>query len=131
MLSIGALARRSGVKVPTIRYYEQLGLIDAPVRSDGNQRRYTDAQAQRLGFIRHARDLGLSLDAIRDLLRLCAPALPDCNALRRSWTALCRTAMRARCAIATSFSRLAIIRFARTSIEGAALLRAGGDIPID
>jgi DNA-binding transcriptional MerR regulator len=70
MLSIGEMARRSGVKVPTIRYYEQMGLIDAPERSAGNQRRYTRAELDRLTFIRHARDLGLSLEAIRELVRL-------------------------------------------------------------
>ena len=75
MLSIGALARQTGVKVPTIRYYEQVGLLDQPPRSDGNQRRYTPAQADRLAFIRHARDLGLGIDAIRELIAL--SALPD------------------------------------------------------
>ena len=70
MYSIGEMARRSGVKVPTIRYYEQIGLLEAPERSAGNQRRYTKAQLERLSFIRHARDLGLSLDAIGDLARL-------------------------------------------------------------
>ncbi|MGI9423153.1 MAG: MerR family transcriptional regulator [Hyphomicrobiaceae bacterium] len=70
MLSIGALSRQTGVKVPTIRYYEQMGLIEAPERSQGNQRRYSRAETERLGFIKHARDLGLSLEAIRDLVRL-------------------------------------------------------------
>lgn len=70
MISIGALARGTGVKVPTIRYYEQLGLIDAPERSMGNQRRYGAAHLERLSFIRHARDLGLSIRAIRDLIRI-------------------------------------------------------------
>lgn len=70
MFSIGDMARRSGVKVPTIRYYEQTGLLDAPERSEGNQRRYTKAELDRLVFIRHARDLGLTIEAIRDLLEL-------------------------------------------------------------
>ncbi len=70
MISIGELAIRTGVKIPTIRYYEQQGLIAAPHRSSGNQRRYSAQDAKRLGFIRHARDLGLPLDAIRELLRL-------------------------------------------------------------
>ena len=52
MLSIGEMARRSGVKVPTIRYYEQMGLIAAPERSSGNQRRYTKRELDRLTFIR-------------------------------------------------------------------------------
>ncbi|WP_274629757.1 MerR family transcriptional regulator [Arvimicrobium flavum] len=70
MLSIGDMARRSGVKVPTIRYYEQMGLLDAAERSEGNQRRYEKAELDRLVFIKHARDLGLTIDAIRDLLDL-------------------------------------------------------------
>lgn len=70
MLSIGDLSRRTGVKIPTIRYYEQMGLIQAPERSEGNQRRYTANELQRLSFIKHARDLGLNIDAIRDLTEL-------------------------------------------------------------
>lgn len=70
MFSIGDIAKRTGVKVPTIRYYEQLGLITAPLRSRGNQRRYSGEDARRLGFIKHARDLGLPLEAVRELLRL-------------------------------------------------------------
>ncbi|MDA4844216.1 MerR family transcriptional regulator [Hoeflea poritis] len=83
MFSIGQIARRTGVKVPTIRYYEQMGLIEAPERSQGNQRRYSKAELEQLGFIKHARDLGLSIDAIRDLLRLNAhPEMPCAEADR-------------------------------------------------
>ena len=70
MYSIGALSRRTGVKVPTIRYYEQTGLLAPPERTEGNQRRYSEPEAERLGFIKHARDLGFSIDAIRDLIDL-------------------------------------------------------------
>ena len=70
MYSIGDLSRRTGVKVPTIRYYEQMGLIAAPDRSEGNQRRYERAELERLTFIRHARDLGFPIEAIRELLAL-------------------------------------------------------------
>jgi DNA-binding transcriptional MerR regulator len=70
MISIGEMSRRSNVKVPTIRFYEQKGLISAPERSEGNQRRYTNQELQRLSFIRHARDLGLTIDAIRELIEL-------------------------------------------------------------
>lgn len=81
MLSIGEMSRRSGVKVPTIRYYEEMGLIAAPERSSGNQRRYTKRELDRLTFIRHARDLGLSLDAIRELVRLSEhPEMPCAEA---------------------------------------------------
>jgi DNA-binding transcriptional MerR regulator len=67
---IGEAARQSGVKVPTIRYYEQIGLLPAPVRSEGNRRHYDDADLRRLVFIRHARELGFEIDAIRTLLAL-------------------------------------------------------------
>ncbi len=70
MYSIGEVARRSGVKVPTIRYYEQMGLLAEPGRTEGNQRRYGDAELERLNFIRHARELGMAMSAIRELLEL-------------------------------------------------------------
>lgn len=70
MVSIGELSKRTKVKVPTIRYYEDKGLLPAPVRTAGNQRRYTSEAAERLSFIRHARDLGFSIDAISSLIEL-------------------------------------------------------------
>jgi len=70
MVSIGQLSKRTGVKIPTIRYYEQMGLIDAPERSEGNQRRYTPDGLSRLSFIRHSRDLGFSIQDIKGLLEL-------------------------------------------------------------
>lgn len=69
-LSIGALARRARCKVQTIRYYEQVGLMPQPGRTAGNQRWYGEAHADRLAFIRHSRELGFSLDSIRELLKL-------------------------------------------------------------
>ena len=70
MLTIGKLGSAAGVKVPTIRYYEQIGLLPEPDRSSGNQRLYPKAAQDRLAFVRHARELGFPLDAIRDLLSL-------------------------------------------------------------
>ena len=70
MFSIGELSKSSGVKVPTIRYYEQIGLMAPSDRSQGNQRRYETDGLKRLIFIKHARDLGFSLDDIRSLLHL-------------------------------------------------------------
>ncbi|MEX3008530.1 helix-turn-helix domain-containing protein [Hoeflea sp. TYP-13] len=78
MFTIGQISRRTGVKVPTIRYYEQMGLIEAPERSEGNQRRYSKNELDQLGFIKHARDLGISIDAIRDLIRLNAHPETPC-----------------------------------------------------
>lgn len=69
-LSIGDLAARTATKVQTIRFYEQEGLMPAPPRSSGGQRRYSEHHARRLGFIRHARELGFPLDAVRELLHL-------------------------------------------------------------
>jgi Cu(I)-responsive transcriptional regulator len=70
MLSIGTLSRRTGTKVQTIRYYEQIGLMREPGRTEGGQRRYREGDLDRLAFIRHARQLGFALDAIRELLAL-------------------------------------------------------------
>ncbi|KHQ49862.1 MULTISPECIES: MerR family transcriptional regulator [Mameliella] len=70
MLSIGTLAKRTGTKVQTIRYYEQIGLMPEPGRTDGGQRRYGDVELDRLSFIRHSRQLGFTLSAIRELLHL-------------------------------------------------------------
>lgn len=69
-VTIGEASRRCGVKVPTIRYYESIGLLVAPARSDSNRRTYGDADLRRLSFIRHARDLGFEVDAVRTLLAL-------------------------------------------------------------
>ncbi len=68
--SIGEAAQRSGVKVPTIRYYEQIGLLSVPDRTDGNRRSYGSTDLRRLAFIRHSRELGFEIDAIRTLLTL-------------------------------------------------------------
>ena len=80
MLTIGKLSAETGVKVPTARYYEQIGLLPPPERSSGNQRLYGRLARQRLAFIRHAHALGFPLEAIRDLLSLSdRPELP-CSA---------------------------------------------------
>lgn len=68
--SIGEIGRDSGTKVPTIRYYEQIGLLAPVERTEGNQRRYDERARERLTFVRHARALGFSLDAVRELLEL-------------------------------------------------------------
>jgi DNA-binding transcriptional MerR regulator len=67
---IGIASTRSGVKVPTIRYYEEIGLLPAPPRTKSNRRRYDHADLRRLVFIRHARQLGFEIDAIRALLTI-------------------------------------------------------------
>ena len=69
-VSIGAAAQATGVKIPTIRYYESSGLLSSPERTASNRRLYSDADLHRLAFIRHARELGFETDAIRALLVL-------------------------------------------------------------
>lgn len=69
-LTIGRAAESAGCKVQTVRYYEQIGLLPIPPRSEGNQRLYGPEDIRRLAFIRHARQLGFPLQAIRDLLSL-------------------------------------------------------------
>jgi DNA-binding transcriptional MerR regulator len=69
-LTIGELSRRTEVKIPTIRYYEQIGLLAEPIRTEGQQRRYRAEDVRRLNFIRHARELGFEVEAIRQLLDL-------------------------------------------------------------
>ena len=68
--SIGRLSRDAGVKVTTIRYYEQIGLLDEPDRTDGGRRTYDVEALDRLRLIRHARDLGFSIEAIREFIAL-------------------------------------------------------------
>jgi DNA-binding transcriptional MerR regulator len=80
-LGIGDLARATGVKVPTIRYYEQIGLMPSVDRTEGNQRRYGQGERRRLAFVKHARDLGFSIEEIRDLLALSDHPERSCNAV--------------------------------------------------
>ena len=68
--TIGALSRRTGCKVETIRYYERIGLLPPPPRSAGGQRHYGEDGLKRLTFIRRSRELGFSLEEVRGLLRL-------------------------------------------------------------
>ena len=69
-LTIGRVAKATGCKVQTIRYYEEIGILPPPDRSGGNQRIYETDHISRLLFIRHARELGFPLAAIRALLSL-------------------------------------------------------------
>jgi DNA-binding transcriptional MerR regulator len=82
-LSIGALARRTGSNIQTIRYYEQIGLLPAPPRTEGGQRRYGADVVHRLAFIRHARDLGFDIDSIRELMQLAGTPERPCDDVDR------------------------------------------------
>ena len=81
-LLIGALSKRTGCNIETIRYYEKIGLLPAPPRSSGRRRLYTDTHRKRLTFIRRCRQLGFSLDEIRELLDLVDGGSYTCNEVR-------------------------------------------------
>ncbi|MBN9077913.1 MAG: helix-turn-helix domain-containing protein [Rhizobiales bacterium] len=80
-LTIGQLARETGTKVETVRFYEKSGLLPAPARTEGNYRSYDPAHLNRLSFIRRARDLGFSLDQVRTLLALSDDRNRPCAAI--------------------------------------------------
>jgi DNA-binding transcriptional MerR regulator len=82
-IPIGELSRRTGVKVPTIRYYEQVELLPPPPRTPGRQRRYGPAEVSRLNFIHHARDLGFAIETIRELLALSSQPDQSCARIDR------------------------------------------------
>ena len=77
-LKIGDLARATDTKVETVRYYERIGLMPPPERTQGNYRSYTAAHLQRLNFVRHARGLGFDIAEIRSLLDLADQPERDC-----------------------------------------------------
>jgi DNA-binding transcriptional MerR regulator len=81
--SIGQLAKAGGCKVQTIRYYEKIGLLAEPRRSAGNQRVYSQSHMDRLTFLRHGRQLGFPLEAIRELLALADHPSQSCEGARR------------------------------------------------
>ena len=70
MITIGALSKRTGVNIETIRYYERIKLIPPPPRTDSGRRLYGAEDVRRLTFIRNARDLGFDISAIKTMLAL-------------------------------------------------------------
>lgn len=81
-LTIGRLADSAGVNLETVRYYERIGLMPAPARTDGGHRSYEPEHAQRLRFIRRSRELGFGIDAIRRLIALSEPGVQACCQVR-------------------------------------------------
>jgi len=81
-LTIGALAKRSGVGVETVRFYERQGLLVRPARPSRGYRKYPESAVERIDFIRHAQSLGFSLEDIAGLLALKLTAGGSCAAVR-------------------------------------------------
>ena len=82
-LSIGALSKATGTTVETIRWYERVGVPPLPARTKGNYRSYGAAHLERLSFVRRARDLGFTLDQVRELLRFADEKDQSCDAVDR------------------------------------------------
>ena len=82
MLPIGALSKRSGVNIETIRYYERVKMLAPPPRTASGRRVYHSTDLRILVFIRRSRELGFSLDEIRALLRLGGPEKASCREVR-------------------------------------------------
>ncbi len=80
-LSIGRLGKAAGVKVPTIRFYEQIGLLPRADRTESDRRVYGDDAVRRLSLIRHARQLGFEIADIRALLELSDLPERSCDAV--------------------------------------------------
>jgi len=81
-LTIGRLAEGTGVKLETIRYYERIGLMPSPRRTEGGHRDYNPEHARQLAFIRRGRELGFSIDEIRALLALASTERGSCAEVR-------------------------------------------------
>jgi DNA-binding transcriptional MerR regulator len=81
-MRIGILADRTGTTVPTIRYYEQIGLLRRALRQSGGQRTYDNEDVRRLGFIRACRDFGFSIDEVRALWSLTNDGGASCTEAR-------------------------------------------------
>lgn len=77
--AIGALANATGIKVNTIRFYEDIGLLPTPLRTSSGRRSYCSADIRRLAFIKHGRGLGFSISEIRSLLALSDEPERDCG----------------------------------------------------
>lgn len=67
---IGALSKRTGCNIETIRFYERIGIMPNPARTQGGHRVYTQDHLKRLTFVRRSRELGFTLDQVRNLLSL-------------------------------------------------------------
>lgn len=81
-ITIGELSRRTGVNVETIRYFEKVGTIAAPPRTEGGHRVYDEDHVRALGFIRRARELGFTPEEVRAILNLGGPGRAYCGEVR-------------------------------------------------
>ncbi len=83
LLTIGKVASQANVSIETVRYYERLGLVPEPPRSESGYRLYDEESVKRLRFIKEAQELGFTLEEIRDLLSLRVDANTSCAEVRQ------------------------------------------------
>lgn len=117
-ITIGQLARKTGCKVPTIRYFEQTGLLPEPRRSMGNTRLYEAHHVARLRFIQHCRELGFGQNTIRELLALVDSPNTSCAAV----SAIARTHL------SNINRRLARLEALKIELQGMIETCAGGKV---
>lgn len=103
MMPIGVLSTKSGVHIETIRYYERAGVLPKARRAANGRRTYGEADVGRLTFIRHARQLGFDLAAVRALLALQGRPELSCEAASKLASAQLS-------AVESRLSRLAVLR---------------------
>ena len=118
-LTIGELAEAAGVPTSTIRYYERIGIMPAPPRTECGQRVYDHGHLQRLAFIRRSRELGFSLDDIRALLKLVDGGDYTCGEVRDMTVAH----------IADVRKKIADLRRMERVLKDMAAKCEGGDVP--
>ncbi|NIR31128.1 MAG: helix-turn-helix domain-containing protein [Gammaproteobacteria bacterium] len=117
--SIGALSGRSGVNVETIRYYERIGLLPDPPRTEGGHRLYGLEHVKRLAFIRRSRELGFSIEEIRALLDLVDSGAYTCGEVK-SMTDRHLESVR---------SKIADLRKLERTLAGISSQCEGGEVP--
>jgi MerR family mercuric resistance operon transcriptional regulator len=81
-VTIGGLSKRTGVKIETVRFYERAGILPKPPRTAGGHRLYGQDHVKRLSFVRRSRELGFSLEKVRELLELIDGGRHTCDEVR-------------------------------------------------
>nr|WP_315051522.1 helix-turn-helix domain-containing protein [uncultured Brevundimonas sp.] len=127
---IGRLSAETGVKVPTIRFYEKIGLLPEPSRTESDRRLYDDKATRRLGFIRHARQLGFEIEDIRALLALADEPDQPCdqaNLIAERQLAAVEARIAALEALRVELSRIQAAACTGGRVSGCRVIEALGD----
>lgn len=122
-LTIGSLARRAGSNVETVRYYERIGLLPEPPRSEGGHRLYGEEHVRRLAFIRRSRELGFAIDEVRGLLAICDSGDYTCSEVKA-------TTLQHRAAVRCKIADLQRLDSMLSSVATRCAGDAGQDCPI-